>query len=139
MCIRDSTSTVVVVTGADRSMYPDGPDGVVQAMMQRLSSEYNVPEEVIYGRPEGLTTFEQADDIATWLGGSDDQPKATCSLLKLVTSDFNIVRAKRCFRKVFKLYISEDEVPSEMRGDDFLFQLDREHHLVREYRLQGLI
>eukprot|EP00658_Telonema_sp_P-2_P084724 TRINITY_DN9487_c0_g1_i1.p1 TRINITY_DN9487_c0_g1~~TRINITY_DN9487_c0_g1_i1.p1 ORF type:complete len:214 (+),score=35.75 TRINITY_DN9487_c0_g1_i1:233-874(+) len=134
------TSTVMVLTGADTSMYPDAQQGVVQAMHDALVKKYNVPAEVIYSRPEGLSTFEQADDVARWLGSPlGDANKAACSLLKLVTSDFNIVRAKRCFRKVFSIYISEDEVPSGMRGEDFLFQLDREHHLVREYRLAGLL
>merc|ERR1712166_562933 len=133
------TSTTVVLTSADMSMYPDAPNGTVQAMYDALVSRYNVPAEIVYMRPEGLSTYEQAEDVAGWLAGSGEQLKATCSLLKLVTSDFNIVRAKRCFRKTLKIYVSEDEVPSEMRGEDFLFQLDREHHLVREYRLQGLL
>ena len=51
------------------------------------------------------------------------------------------------------MYISEDEVkfswtcdclmdlqvPSDMRGEELLFQLDREHHIVKEYRLAGLL
>jgi len=134
------TSTTIVLTGADESMYPGASHGVVTAMKEELVKNFNIPEEVIYIRPEGLTTYEQADDVASWLASpGEGNPKSTASLLKLVTSDFNIVRAKRCFRKCFKMYISEDEVPSDMRGEELLFQLDREHHIVKEYRLAGLL
>lgn len=129
------TSTCVVCTSADSSMYPDSKPGVSEAIKDALVTEFNVPPEVVYTRPDGLTTYHQAEDLHSWLVLAE--PKARCSLIKLVTSDFNIVRAKRCFRKLFSVYVSEDEVVSGMRGEELLFQMDREHHIVREYRLQG--
>jgi len=131
-------STVMILCGADASMFP-GADDVTGAMRQILHEEYGVPTEQIYCRPNGLSCIEQAKDVSVLLQG-DGTPatKSPIGVIKLITSDFNIVRARRCFGYAMKIYVSDDEVPSGLGAEDMMFMLDEEHRINHEYRKQGL-
>jgi len=133
-------STVMILCGPDKSMFP-GAAPAISAMKQYLNDTYEVPMPQMYGRPEGLTLLDMSKDVSTLLrGGSDPEcpTKSPIGVVKLITSDFNIVRARRCFGYSMKIYVSDDEVPSGLGSEDMMFMLDEEHRINHQYRLQGL-
>lgn len=132
-------STVMVLCGPDESMFPGASPAAIDAMRDFLNSEYEVPMEQMYCRPSGLTLIEMASDVSSLLqGDGTPQDKSPIGVIKLITSDFNIVRARRCFGYAMKIYVSDDEVPSGLGSEDMMFMLDEEHRINHDYRKQGL-
>jgi len=130
-------STVMIICGADSSMFP-GAAPVTKVMHRILSEEYDIPGEQIFCRPDGLTTKEMADDVGKLLKGTSKEDRSPIGVMKLVTSDFNIVRARRCFAHSMHIYVSDDEVPSGLGNEDMIYMLDEEHRINKQYRSSGL-
>merc|ERR1711939_785169 len=132
-------STVILLVDADASMYPGTPP-VTAEMKRVLAEDFNIPADVIFCRPSGLNLLEQAKDVSLLLRGDlkDELPqKSPIGVIKILTSDFNIVRARRCFGYWMKIYVSDEEVPSGLSLEDIAYLMDEEHRINREYRAQG--
>jgi len=122
-------------------------------MTEFLTAEpYNVPVQLIYSRPEGQTCIEMAKDVSYFLSGRHSElvdgvgggngkvgsgAKSPIGVIKLITSDFNIIRARRCFNFHMKIYTSDEEVPSGLGSEDMMFMLDEEHRINHLYRTTG--
>ena len=142
----------MIICGADNSMYPNSAP-VCPAMTDFLTSEpYNIPPAQIYCRPEGLSCIDMAKDVSYFLagrhpevvdgvGGGDGSlgsgTKSPIGVIKLITSDFNIIRARRCFQFHVKIYTADEEVPSGLGSEDMMFMLDEEHRINHFYRTSG--
>ena len=134
-------STVIILCGADASMYPNSAP-VCPTMVKYLTEEHGVPAPQIYARGEGLTCMEIAKDVSGFLSGRLPDPdtggqKSPIGVLKLITSDFNIIRARRCFAFHMKIYVADEEVPSGLGSEDMMFMLDEEHRINHYYRTSG--
>merc|ERR1711988_101769 len=127
-------STVMILCDVDASMFP-GAAAATPEMKRVLTEEFDVPDEQLFVRPSGLTTMEQSHDVSKLLSGP---PKSPIGVIKLITSDFNIVRARRCFGYSMKIYVSDEEVPSALGHEDMMFMLDEEHRINHQYRVDGL-
>jgi len=79
-----------------------------------------------------------ARDLSLYLSGAHTGTKSPICVVKLVTSDFNIIRARRCFGFQMKIYVSEEEVPSGLGSEDMMYMLDEEHRINHDYRKSGL-
>jgi len=130
------SSTVMIVCGVDESMFPRA-DPVTKVMQQVLHDEYGVPVEQVFCQPDGQTLMEMSKSVSKMLSGTCPAERSPIGVIKLITSDFNIVRARRCFSYAMKIYVSDDEVPSGLGAEDMMYLLDEEHRITREYRMQG--
>lgn len=82
---------------------------------------------------EGTSTIDQAHKVGVMLDGSN------IKILKLVTSEFHIIRAKRCFNKFFKGYVSDIPVSSGLDPVKMKEVVHKETELLEEYARRGWI
>jgi len=60
-------------------------------------------------------------------------------IMKLVTSEFHVIRAKRCFAKYFNGYISDIPVSSGIDPVKMKEVVSKETQLLEEYARRGWI
>lgn len=75
----------------------------------------------------------QAHKVAAMLEGSN------IKILKLVTSEFHIIRAKRCFNKYFHGYVADIPVSSALNPVKMREAVNKETELLEEYTRRGWI
>lgn len=88
-------------------------------------------QETVFAENQGGSTIDQAHKIKEILSGSN------IKVIKLVTSEFHSIRAKRCVEKVFDGYISNVTVSSNFDAQKMSEAVQKETELIQEYVKRG--
>merc|ERR1711934_74694 len=94
--------------------------------MAELLSKHSVPPQAIYTETEGCNTLETAYKVAKMLLGTN------VKIVKLITSDFHAVRARKCFTKALngKVYLSDINVPSGLAPEELSIAVHKETQML---------
>jgi len=116
------TNSLIITTGGESA-----------DIMRKMLLDHGCPEQAVYTESEGRSTIEQAHNVAKLLQGSN------IKIIKLVTSEFHGIRAKRCFAKTFDGYISDICVSSGLKPPAMAAAVQKEMNLLEEYQRRGWI
>ena len=99
----------------------------------RVANPNPNPQATVFAENEGTSTIDQAHKIKAILHGSN------IKIMKLVTSEFHIIRAKKCMDKVFDGYISDIGCSSGLTAEQLNNAVQKETELTAEYVRRGWI